>query len=79
MVRETARENERVSIESCRGQYASIRSDRRLEVLPERGCLAEREKRRKEKMSKTENGRVCIGVDLHKTQFTVCAMNEVCE
>ena len=27
-------------------------------------------------MSKTENGRLCIGVDLHKTQFTVCAMNE---
>ena len=27
-------------------------------------------------MSKTENGRLCVGVDLHKTQFTVCAMNE---
>ena len=27
-------------------------------------------------MSKTENRRLCVGVDLHKTQFTVCAMNE---
>ena len=27
-------------------------------------------------MSKTENGRLCVGVDLHKTQFTVCAMDE---
>ena len=27
-------------------------------------------------MSKTENGRLCIGVDLHKTQFTVCAIDE---
>jgi transposase len=47
-----------------------------LDGSPERGCLAEREKRRKEKMSKTENGRLCVGVDLHKTQFTVCAINE---
>ena len=52
------------------------RPNRRLDGSPERGCLAEREKRRKEKMSKTENGRLCVGVDLHKTQFTVCAMNE---
>ena len=27
-------------------------------------------------MSKTEQGRLCVGVDLHKTQFTVCAVNE---
>ncbi len=28
-------------------------------------------------MSKTEEtSRLCVGVDLHKTQFTVCAMNE---
>ena len=27
-------------------------------------------------MSKTENGRLCVGVDLHKTQFTVCAIDE---
>ena len=27
-------------------------------------------------MSKTENERLCVGVDLHKTQFTVCAMSE---
>ena len=54
----------------------NARPNRRLDGSPERGCLAEREKRRKEKMSKTENGRLCVGVDLHKTQFTVCAMNE---
>ena len=27
-------------------------------------------------MSKTESNRLCVGVDLHKTQFTVCALNE---
>lgn len=27
-------------------------------------------------MGKTEQGRLCAGVDLHKTQFTVCAANE---
>ena len=28
-------------------------------------------------MSKTENlPRICVGVDLHKLQFTVCAINE---
>ena len=27
-------------------------------------------------MSKTETGRLCVGVDLHKTQFTVCALSE---
>ncbi len=27
-------------------------------------------------MSKTENDRLCVGVDLHKTQFTVCAIDE---
>ena len=39
---EVAEEDERVSIESCRGQCDSIRSDRRLEASPERGCLAEK-------------------------------------
>ena len=27
-------------------------------------------------MSKTVNGRLCAGVDLHKTQFTVCVKDE---
>ena len=27
-------------------------------------------------MSKTEISRLCVGVDLHKTQFTVCALSE---
>ena len=27
-------------------------------------------------MSKAEQSRLCVGVDLHKTQFTVCAVNE---
>ena len=27
-------------------------------------------------MSKAEMSRLCVGVDLHKTQFTVCALNE---
>ena len=52
------------------------RPNRRLDGSPERGCLAEREKTEGKDMSKTENGRLCVGVDLHKTQFTVCAMNE---
>ena len=54
---------------------SSVRSDRRLEASPERGCLADKAMEGKE-MSKTENSRLCVGVDLHKTQFTVCAMNE---
>ena len=75
MILETVKENERVSIESCRGQYNSIRSDRRLEASPERGCLAEKVTEGK-KMSKTETSRLCVGVDLHKTQFTVCALSD---
>ena len=35
-----------------------------------------KEHRRKKKVSKIENSRLCVGVDLHKTRFTVCAMNE---
>ena len=35
-----------------------------------------KEKAEEKKMSKTENGRLCVGVDLHKTQFTVCAIDE---
>ena len=27
-------------------------------------------------MSKAETNRLCVGIDLHKTQFTVCALNE---
>ena len=27
-------------------------------------------------MSRTETKRICVGIDLHKTQFTVCAMDE---
>ena len=27
-------------------------------------------------MGKTETSRLCVGVDLHKTQFTVCALSE---
>ncbi|MGI6766947.1 MAG: IS110 family transposase [Lentihominibacter sp.] len=27
-------------------------------------------------MSKTDSKRMCVGVDLHKTQFTVCALDE---
>ena len=54
---------------------SSVRSDRRLEASPERGCLADKAMEGKE-MSKTENSRLCVGVDLHKTQFTVCALNE---
>ena len=27
-------------------------------------------------MSKTETSRLCVGVDLHKTQFTVCALSD---
>ena len=27
-------------------------------------------------MSETENKRMCVGIDLHKTQFTVCALDE---
>lgn len=45
----------------------SVESDRRLEALPERGCLAEKDMAGK-KMSKTEEtSRLCVEVDPHKT------------
>ena len=44
--------------------------------MSNRNCLAVKIERR-QKMSKTENlPRICVGVDLHKLQFTVCAINE---
>lgn len=53
-----------------------VRSDRRLARMSNRNCLAVKNERR-QKMSKTENlPRICVGVDLHKLQFTVCAINE---
>lgn len=27
-------------------------------------------------MNKAEKNKMCVGVDLHKTQFTVCALDE---
>ncbi len=27
-------------------------------------------------MSETKNKRMCVSIDLHKTQFTVCALDE---
>ena len=49
----------------------NARPDRRLDGSPERGCLAGKGKAEGKAMSKTENGRLSVGVDLHKTQFTV--------
>ena len=46
-----------------------------MEASPERGCLAG-EIMEGKTMSKTESSRLCVGVDLHKTQFTVCALSE---
>ena len=43
--------------------------------LSNRSCLAEKMKGR-QKMRKTELPRICVGVDLHKMQFTVHAVNE---
>lgn len=45
--------------------------------LPNRSCLAEKTSGGLP-MSKTEEHveRLCVGVDLHKTQFTVCAVLE---
>ena len=45
--------------------------------LPNRSCLAEKTKGRPNAMRKTEDlPRICVGVDLHKLQFTVHAVNE---
>ena len=45
-------------------------------VSPNGSCLAEKTKGEKA-MSKTEKQeRLCVGVDLHKTQFTTCALSE---
>lgn len=44
--------------------------------LSNRSCLAEKRKEDKAMKRKTELPRVCVGVDLHKLQFTVHALNE---
>lgn len=45
--------------------------------LSNRSCLAEKRKGRPKVMRKTEDlPRICVGVDLHKLQFTVHAMSE---
>lgn len=45
--------------------------------LSNRSCLAEKTKGRPYAMRKTEDlPRICVGVDLHKLQFTVHAVNE---
>ena len=45
--------------------------------LSNRSCLAEKTKGRPNAMRKTEDlPRICVGVDLHKLQFTVHAVNE---
>ena len=73
MFYENVKENGKLAIESCRGRK---RPNRRLEASPNRNCLAEKTYGGK-KMSKTEETRrLCVGVDLHKTQFTVSALTE---
>jgi transposase len=54
----------------------NVRSDRRLDASPERGCLAENIMEGKKMIKAEENGRLCVGIDLHKTQFTTCALTE---
>lgn len=44
--------------------------------LSNRSCLAEKEKGRQAMSKVVELPRICVGVDLHKLQFTVHAMNE---
>ena len=44
--------------------------------LSNRNCLAEKPKGRKVMRQSNELPRICVGVDLHKMQFTVHAMNE---
>ena len=44
--------------------------------LSNRSCLAEKPKGRKTMRQNNELPRICVGVDLHKMQFTVHAMNE---
>lgn len=44
--------------------------------LSNRSCLAENPKGRKKMRQNNELPRICVGVDLHKMQFTVHAMNE---
>ena len=73
MFQENVKENGKLAIESCRGRK---RPNGRLEALPNRSCLAE-ETYGGKKMSRTEKTRrLCVGVDLHKTQFTVSALTE---
>ena len=60
-------------------QWSAVMSDRIGDWLglPNRSCLAEKTKGRPNAMRKTEDlPRICVGVDLHKLQFTVHAVNE---
>lgn len=60
-------------------QWSAGRLDRIGEWLglPGRSCLAVKSKKEKKEISKTERlPRICVGVDLHKLQFTVCAIND---
>lgn len=60
-------------------QWSAGMSDRIGEWLglSNRSCLAEKRKGRPKVMRKTEDlPRICVGVDLHKLQFTVHAVNE---
>ena len=44
--------------------------------MSHRSCLAEKEERKERSMGKTEEGKVYVGVDLHKLQMTVCVEQE---
>lgn len=60
-------------------QWSAVMSDRIGDWLglSNRSCLAEKQKGRPNAMKKTEDlPRICVGVDLHKLQFTVHAVNE---
>ena len=50
----------------------STRPNGRMGASPNRSCLAENKRKRDRKMER----RLSVGIDLHKTQFTVCAMRE---
>ena len=60
-------------------RWSTERSDRIGDWLglSNRSCLAVKLQEGEKEMSKTERlPRICVGVDLHKLQFTVCAINE---
>ena len=76
MIHEIEKENERVSIESCRGQRQTLDRIGDWTHHLKEAVLLKTIMEGKDMSKAEENGRLCVGIDLHKTQFTTCGLTE---